>query len=62
MSKEKAKENSWGGPRKGAGRPEGQTKEKISISVDRDTLSKALKKWGGKKSPLIEKLLQDYAK
>lgn len=51
-----------GGARKGAGRPEGQTKEKISISVDREALSKALTKWGGKKSPLIEKLLQDYTK
>jgi len=49
-----------GGAREGAGRPEGQTKEKISISVNRETLSKALKKWGGKKSPLVEKLLQEY--
>jgi hypothetical protein len=51
-----------GGPREGAGRPEGQTKEKISVSVDREVLAKALKKWKGKKSPLIEKLLHDYAK
>ena len=49
-----------GGAREGADRPEGQTKEKISISVNRETLSKALKKWGGKKSPLVEKLLQEY--
>jgi hypothetical protein len=51
-----------GGARENAGRPSGQTKDKISISVDRETLSKALKKWGGKKSPLFEKLLQDYTK
>ena len=52
-----------GGARSGAGRrPTGQTKEKISVSVDRKTLSNALAKWGGKKSPLIEKLLQDYTK
>jgi len=51
-----------GGPRPGAGRPVGQTKAKISVSVDQETLSLALKKWGGKQSPLIEKLLQDYTK
>jgi hypothetical protein len=51
-----------GGLRVGAGRPVGQTKAKISISVDQENLSVALKKWGGKKSPLIEKLLQDYTK
>jgi hypothetical protein len=60
--KKVGKESKRGGAREGAGRPEGQTKEKISISVDRKTLSIALKKWGGKKSPLIEKLLQDYTK
>lgn len=51
-----------GGARSGAGRPVGQTKAKISVSVDQGILSIALKKWGGKKSPLIEKLLQDYTK
>jgi hypothetical protein len=49
-----------GGARDGAGRPIGQTKEKISISVDSEILKRALTKWGGKTSPLIEKLLQDY--
>jgi hypothetical protein len=49
-----------GGARKGAGRPEGQTKEKISISVTASLLDRALKKWKGKTSSLIEKLLQDY--
>ena len=49
-----------GGVRPGAGRPPGQTKKKISISVDNEVLDKALLKWGGKTSPLVEKLLQDY--
>jgi hypothetical protein len=49
-----------GGARQGAGRRPGQTKDKISISVDAEILSRALKKWGGKKSPLFEKLLRDY--
>jgi len=60
--KKVGKESKRGGARKGAGRPEGQTKAKISISVDEETLVKALAKWGGKKSPLFEKLLQDYTK
>jgi hypothetical protein len=50
-----------GGPREGAGRHPGQTKEKISVSVDAQVLRKALDKWGKKTSPLVEKLLQDYA-
>jgi hypothetical protein len=50
-----------GGAREGAGRTPGQTKEKISVSVDAQVLRKALDKWGGKTSPLVEKLLQDYA-
>lgn len=50
-----------GGAREGAGRHPGQTKEKISISVNGEILSKAIKKWGGKTSPLVEKLLKDYA-
>jgi hypothetical protein len=49
-----------GGFRKGAGRPLGQTKKKISISVDSVILAGALAKWKGKASPLIEKLLQSY--
>ncbi len=51
-----------GGARTGAGRPVGQTKAKISVSVDQEILAKALVKWRGKQSPLIEKLLQDYTK
>jgi len=58
--KKVGKESKRGGAREGAGRPTGQTKEKLSISVDAVVLDKALKKWGGKTSPLIEKLLQNY--
>ncbi len=58
--KKVGKESNRGGARKGAGRPHGQTKVKISISVDEKTLNKALDKWGGKTSPLVEKLLQSY--
>jgi hypothetical protein len=50
-----------GGAREGAGRPPGQTKKKISISVDAIILNAALAKWKGKASPLIEKLLQSYS-
>lgn len=49
-----------GGARAGAGRPSGQTKTKISVSVDNEVLAKALRKWKGKSSPLVEKLLRDY--
>jgi hypothetical protein len=49
-----------GGAREGAGRPTGQTKKKISISVTGKVLEAALLKWKGKASPLIEKLLQSY--
>lgn len=58
--KKVGKESKRGGPRGGAGRPPGQTKRKISISVDRTILEAALLKWNGKASPLIEKLLQTY--
>jgi hypothetical protein len=42
--------------------PEGQIKAKISVSVDQETLTKALAKWGGKQSPWGEKPLQDNKK
>jgi len=58
--KKVGKESKRGGAREGAGRPEGQTKSKVSVSVDADVLEKALGKWGGKLSPLVEKLLRDY--
>jgi hypothetical protein len=31
------------------------------VSVDAQVLRKALDRWGKKTSPLVEKLLQDYA-
>lgn len=49
-----------GGARDGAGRPTGQTKKKISVSVDEAVLEKALIKWSGKASPLVENLLRSY--
>ncbi len=58
--KKVGKESKKGGARPGAGRPAGQTKVKTSVSVDEDVLTAALAKWGGKTSPLLEKLLRDY--
>ncbi len=49
-----------GGAREGAGRPAGQTKTKVSVSIDSAVLEKSLEKWNGKLSPLVEKLLQSY--
>ena len=49
-----------GGAREGAGRPLGQTKTKISVSVDSKTLEGALNCWSGKTSQLVEKLLAQY--
>ncbi len=49
-----------GGTRPGAGRPAGQTKIKTSVSIDEMILRAALAKWGGKLSPLVEKLLREY--
>lgn len=59
--KKVGKESKKGGARPGAGRPEGQTKSKVSVSVDSETLETALAKWGGKLSPLVEKLLRSYS-
>jgi len=58
--KKVGKESKRGGAREGAGRPEGITKTKTSVSVDTEVLDAALAKWGGKLSPLLEKLLRDY--
>lgn len=55
------KDSNRGGAREGAGRKPGRTKTAISVSVDSFVLTKALGKWEGKTSPLIEKLLRDYA-
>jgi hypothetical protein len=46
------------------GRPKtGQTKEKISVSVDKKALQTSLKKWRNRASTsgLVEFLLRDYA-
>lgn len=58
--KKVGKESKTGGARPGAGRPAGQTKSKVSVSVDSETLNLALEKWGGNLSPLVEKLLRSY--
>jgi len=54
--------SSVGGAREGAGRPQGQTKKKISVSIDSESLEKALNKWEGKTSQLVETLIKDYIK
>lgn len=59
--KKVGKESKRGGTRPGAGRPEGKTKEKISVSVDSEVLQKALSGWKGKTSQLVEMLLSSYA-
>ncbi len=51
---------SRGGAREGAGRPKGQTKKKVSISVDSEIWEKALLKSGAKGSKLVSSLLADY--
>jgi hypothetical protein len=54
------KKLSWGGIRKGAGRPSGRTKAKICVSVNEAVWQSALDLWRGKGSPLVEKLLLAY--
>lgn len=58
--KKAGKQSKKGGARPGAGRPEGQTKKKVSVSIDENTLNRAIDKWGDKLSPLVEKLLRSY--
>lgn len=53
-------ESKKGGARQGAGRPEGKTKQKISVSVDSKLLEESLEMWKGKTSQLVEQLLKDY--
>ena len=61
MSKKKVgKESKRGGAREGSGRPKGLTKVKLSVSVDQETFERAMKKFKGKQSALVEKLLIDY--
>ena len=60
MSKEQ-KKSTWGGRRKGAGHPKtGQTKQIVSVSVDPGIWARALAKWKGKASRLVEALLREY--
>jgi hypothetical protein len=58
--KKVGKESNLGGARPGAGRPKGQTKTKVTVSIDSDVLKRASEKWEGKLSPLMEKLLRSY--
>lgn len=61
--KKVGKESNLGGAREGAGRPKGQTKKKVSVSLDKKTLDAALNKWGGSKtSQLLNSLLEEYVK
>lgn len=59
-TKKVGKESNRGGARPGAGRPEGQTRVKISVSVDSKSLESALEHWGGKTSQLVDRLLTEY--
>ena len=59
--KKVGKESKKGGAREGAGRPAGQTKIKVSISVDAPVWAAATTKWPGKPSHLVERLLKEYA-
>lgn len=53
-------ESKKGGARLGAGRPEGRTKTRTTISVDTEVMDAAAKKWDGNFSALVEKLLRSY--
>lgn len=61
MSKEKNKENTWGGAREGAGRPRGSgAKTKICVSVTEAVWHAALSRWNGKGSNLVDDLLVQF--
>jgi hypothetical protein len=60
MSKEKQKKFQHGGARKGAGRPEGATKEKICVSVNSQNWQAALSRWKKKGSWLVDSLIADF--
>jgi len=58
------KKSKRGGWRAKAGRkPTGETKAKISVSVDKEILQASLAKWHNRasKSGLVERLLREYA-
>lgn len=59
-AKKVGKKSNRGGARPGAGRPVGGTKEKISVSVDKTVLNKALALHGGKVSSAVEAALIAY--
>ncbi|HEY5041154.1 MAG TPA: hypothetical protein VIK53_04055 [Verrucomicrobiae bacterium] len=54
------KKKQWGGARKGAGRPEGKTKEKICVSVNRANWQTAISRWNDKQSRLVDWLVLRY--
>jgi hypothetical protein len=60
MTKRNKKSNR-GGARPGAGRPQGRTKIKVSVSVNETVVNRACERWGDKLSRLVEKLLDLYA-
>jgi hypothetical protein len=64
MSKKKTtKKSSWGGARKGSGRPLGSgTKVKISVSVNAENWQNAIKAFAGTASAFIDKLIVDFIK
>jgi hypothetical protein len=49
-----------GGARQGAGRPQGISKTKLSVSIDKTLHQQVKKKSGGNISGLVETILMDY--
>jgi hypothetical protein len=61
MRKQKNKRRfAHGGPREGAGRPEGRTKTKVCVSIDTEVLTKATDSLTRPFSNLVEMLLDRY--
>jgi hypothetical protein len=58
----KKKRFKWGGARPGAGRPPGETKIKICVSVDSETWQSAVNQWKDKGSRLVDRLILAYIK
>ena len=59
---ETKKHPNWGGKRPGAGRPAtGVNKAKVSLNVSKEQWEEAIKKWKGKPSHLVDKLICEYA-
>lgn len=54
----KTRKFTWGGARKGAGRPRGSGKKvKVCVSVDRKHWHAATNTWTGKASHLVDRLV-----